>query len=223
LAGSRAVPAIVRLALALAVAPLAEPKFNGASPSGPLSEFVLAAGFGAATGLGASIVAGAAAAAGGLIDSALAGGVTVPDRVFGQSAGPFGVLVQMAFAVAMTSSGALTWLIAAYAYASSALVTTGVSVEMSRHAQHIDASSVGALGRTVFSAALAIALPALCAHSLGALLAGIVARLTPRVNGMLLAPALGSMLVLAVTAAGAFGMFFAMIELARLMVRAGIV
>jgi flagellar biosynthesis protein FliR len=211
LAGARAVPPVVRLALALAIAPLVAARLGAEPRTGDLlAEALEFAVLGGATGLGASIVAGSAAAAGALIDGALGASAGGSDRIFGQGAGPFGALAPLAFAYVMTSSGALTWLIAGYTASASAL------------AAHFAPPMAMALGRTLFAAAAAVALPALCAHALAALVAGIIARLTPRVNGMLLAPALGSMLVLCVVLAGAAALFSLMNELARLTVRAAL-
>lgn len=220
LAGARAVPAVVRLGLALAVAslasahavaPLASAHVVHAPKAGDLlREALEAAALGGATGLGATIVAGAAASAGALMDGALGAPAIGADRIFGQGAGPFGVLAPLLFALAMTNSGALTWLIAGYAAASSSL------------AQHFAVATVGAVGQTLFAAALVIALPALFAHAVAALMAGVIARLTPRVNGTLLAPALQSMLVLAVVVAGASALMGSMIVLSRLAARAAL-
>jgi flagellar biosynthetic protein FliR len=209
LAGSRAVPAVVRLALALAIAPLVVAHL-GAEPRTDhlLVQALGAIALGSAIGLGASIVAGSAAAAGALIDGALGASSIGSERIFGQGAGPFGQLAPLAFACVMTNSGALTWLVAAYTASAGSL------------AQHFTAPESAALGRTLFAAALAVALPALCAHAFGALAAGIVARLSPRVNGILLAPALGSVLVLCVLLAGTTALFDLMRELSRLVVHA---
>lgn len=212
LAGARAVPAVVRLALALAIAPLVAARLTAEPRAGDLLEETLAvAALGGTTGLSASVLAGSAAAAGSLIDGALGTtGISGADRVFGETAGPFGVLAPLAFAFAMTSSGALAWLVAGFAATEGAL------------AAHFSPSVVSELGRTAFAGALTIALPALCAHIFATLVAGIVARLTPRVNGMLLAPALGSMLGLCVVLAGAAAFFNLMTELSRLAAHAAL-
>jgi type III secretory pathway component EscT len=200
---------VVRLALALAIAPLVAARL-GAEPrtDGLLVQALGAIALGGAIGLGASIIAGSAAAAGALIDGALGASPVGPERIFGQGAGPFGQLAPLAFALVMTNNGALTWLIAAYTASEGAL------------AEHFALPVTAALGRTLFAASLAVALPALCAHAFGALAAGIVARLTPRVNGILLAPALGSALVLCVVLAGTAALFDLMGELSRLVIRA---
>lgn len=208
LAGSRAVPAIVRLALALAIAPLVAARL-GAEPRTDelLVQALGVTALGGAVGLGASIVAGAAAAAGALIDGALGASASGSERIFGQGAGPFGQLAPLAFAFVMTNNDALTWLIAGYTAAGSL-------------AAHFALPVTAALGRTLFAAALAVALPALCAHAFAAVAAGIVARLAPRVNGIVLAPALGSVLVLCVMFAGTTALFDLMNWISRLVVRA---
>ena len=211
LAGSRAVPAVVRLALALSIAPLGQLQFERTARTGDLLADVFgSAVLGAATGLSASAVAGAAASAGSLIDTALGASPAGAERVFGQSTGPFGMLVPLAFAVAMTGSGALTWLLAGYSAAVGSL------------AAHFALPHVAALGRAMFAMAVAAALPALCAHALAAFVAGCVARLAPRVNGVLLAPALSALLVLTVLTAGASALFFTVAELSRLAARAAL-
>jgi flagellar biosynthesis protein FliR len=211
LAGARAVPAVARLALALAMAPLVATQLGAQSQTGDLLAEVLGiAALGGATGLGASVVAGASAAAGSLIDNALGTPATGSDRIFGQEAGPFGMLAPLAFAFVMTNSGALTWLVAGFCAATGAL------------AEHFAPPVVMALGRTLFAATAVVALPALSAHAFAALVAGTIARLTPRVNGMLLAPAIGSLLVLFVVIAGAAALLTFMTELSRITVRAAL-
>ena len=199
----------MRLALALAIAPLVVARV-GAEPRTDqlLGQALGAIALGSAIGLSASIVAGSAAAAGALIDGALGTSANGSERIFGQGAGPFGQLAPLAFAFVMTNSGALTWLIAAYTASEGSLV------------EHFTFPATAALGRTLFASALAVALPALCAHAFGALAAGVIARLSPRVNGILLAPALGSVLVLCVLLAGTTVLFDLMGELSRLVVHA---
>jgi flagellar biosynthesis protein FliR len=211
LAGARAVPPIVRLALALAMAPLVAARLGEGPRMGDLlAGAMAAAALGSASGLSANIIAGAAAAAGALIDGALGAPAGGSERIFGQTAGPFGTLVPLGFAFMMTSSGALTWLVAGYA------ASVGVLAE------HFSPSVLAALGQTLFASAVTIALPALCAHAVATLVAGVIARLAPRVNGMLLAPALGSLLVLCVILGGATALFIHMAELSRLAVRAAL-
>ncbi len=100
------------------------------------------------------------------------------------------MLLPLTFANVMCQTGVLGWLLAAYTAHSAALTVL---------ASHI---VVAGLARTALQAALMLALLPLCAHALATLLAGVAARVAPRVNGMLLAPAFASPLALLVVLAG---------------------
>jgi flagellar biosynthesis protein FliR len=189
LAGARHVPGLARAALALSITPLAAHGLGGETIGDAGVHACLAAVGGASAGMAASILAGAVVSAAALIDQALTAGPGLGVDVSGQGAGPFSVLLPLLFANVLCQSGAFGWLLAAYA-AHSATVKILVS--------HV---FVAGLARTALQAALTLALLPLCAHALATLLAGIAARVAPRVNGLLLAPALGSPMSLLVVLA----------------------
>jgi len=208
--GARSVPSIVRAALAIALAPLAAAHVHAAvnNPASHVAiEACVAALGGATMGLCAAIVAGAAASAGALLDVAIAASPAGADRASGSS-GPFAMLLTLGFGVVLLSSGGLTWLLSSFV----ALFDTA-----NGHAHA--AALVVALGRVAYDAAIAAALPLLGACGVSSLVAAAAARAAPRINGMLLAPALSSPLALAVALAAVPGLFVLLHRLAGLTVR----
>ena len=205
LAASRGVPAIVRGALALAIAPMAANSLPLAGLDA-ISQAGANMAVGAVVGLSTAVISGAAAAAGGLLDTAIGAPPAGLDRVFGQNAGPFAVLVPLMFAVALCSSGGLTTLIAGFVAACSV-------------AARVHLTGVSALGNLIFATAVAIALPALGAHAIATFIAGFTARVVPRINGMLLAPGVGFGLALLVATAGVPALLLAISHLAHLAAR----
>lgn len=193
---ARQVPAIVRVALALSITPMAA---HAGAFDGSTGEIAMhactAAAAGASVGMTASIIAGTAGSAGALIDNALTGGPGNASDSSGRGGGAFTLLLPLVLANALCGSGALAWLIAEFA------------TFAARVAIHVTAESSTALSRAAFDAAIILALPPLLAHALATLVAGITARVAPRINGMLLAPALGSPFTLLVVLAGVPAMF----------------
>ncbi|MBC5824903.1 MAG: flagellar biosynthetic protein FliR [Candidatus Eremiobacteraeota bacterium] len=207
LAGSGAVPKIVRASLTIAIVPALAAR-NTAAHSyepGTLLLAALAASLsGAAFGLAASVVFGAAEAAGGLVDGALAWPVAGFDKLSGANAGTFGKLFPLAFACAFFSSGAFTALIARFAAAASAVPQNVFSLHAAL-----------ALGHCCIDAALALGGPAIFAQCLGTLLAATVARVAPKINGMFLSTPLCAGLVLVALLVGAPALMPAFLALAE--------
>jgi len=210
LAAARSVPAPVRGALALAIVPLAVSHEPRPVPDGTdvLWHMLSAAAFGAMFGLTSAAIAAAASSAGALIDAAFAAPPSGVDPTSGQTAGPFASLFALAYAVALTKSGALTALIATFAWS------------WGQASSHFPVSGAAQLGTSLFALALTCALPALGAHALATLVAGAAARAGARINGMLLAPALSACAVLVAVAAGSSALWFALERIAQLTVRA---
>ncbi|HEV2908545.1 MAG TPA: flagellar biosynthetic protein FliR [Candidatus Eremiobacteraceae bacterium] len=195
LAGARHVPGIVRAALALSIAPLAADSATidtawAATGGGVTIPACIAAATGTSVGLTASIIAGSAASAGALFDQALAGGPASSNDASQQGSGPFSVLLPLVAANAWCGSGALGWLVAGFAGHFTALA--------------VHATAAGAVDaiRTAFHLTLALALPPVFAHAVATLIAGLASRVAPRVNGMLLTPAIASPLALIVAIVG---------------------
>jgi len=194
LAGSGAVPKTVRAALALILTPLVAARMPE-SPATGVGNVVLscagAAAAGAALGLGASIIASAAAAAGGMIDAAMASQAVGREAVFGGGGGPFGRLYALGFAWAFAASGALTALCARFVDASAAV-------------WWMPSRSDALLAiRPCVEAALVLAAPAIVAQFVATAIAATVARVAPRVNGMMLASPASTALILLVLLAAA--------------------
>lgn len=188
---TRAVPRVVRVAIALCLAPVAA-SAQHADTTG-LREWsafavaaIAAAAQGAAIGLCATIVAGAAAAAGGLIDAALASQSGPVRDVFGES-GPVGLLCTSAFG----------WFFFGGAFIK--LVQVCITAEY----HTIGAPVIAALASACAQIALAAAGPAIVAQTFAAVAAAGISRLAPRVNGMFLGAPIGSMLVIASLIVGA--------------------
>ncbi|HEY5095509.1 MAG TPA: flagellar biosynthetic protein FliR [Candidatus Eremiobacteraceae bacterium] len=188
---SRAVPRVVRVVIALCLAPAAaSAQHSDAESFRDWSAFAVAAlvnaAHGAAIGLCATIVAGAAAAAGGLIDAAVASQSGPVRDVFGES-GPAGLLCTSAFG----------WFFFGGAF--NRLVQVCIAPDY--HA--IGASVVAALASACVQIALAAAGPAIVAQAFATAAAGGISRLAPRINGMFLGAPIGSMLVIASLIVGA--------------------
>ncbi|HME82713.1 MAG TPA: flagellar biosynthetic protein FliR [Candidatus Eremiobacteraceae bacterium] len=192
LGNANAVPNIVRVGIALAMAPLFAMHLASVSHSNlELAEqALLAAAIGAAIGLSASVLASAAGAAGSLVDHAIGGGLSAAQTP-GDGTGPFALVLPLAFGYALCSSGALAHLMVGVAGLASTLEV------------HVSAVGATGLARVAFEVAAVLALPPLCANALATMFSGIVARVAPRSSGMLLVPALGSPLALCTVIAGA--------------------
>ncbi|MBV8364951.1 MAG: flagellar biosynthetic protein FliR [Candidatus Eremiobacteraeota bacterium] len=191
-----AIPGIVRAAFAVALTPLAAANVRAAflttsttAAHGPYAALLIIASGGASIGLVSSAVLSAAASAGALIDQALCGsqGASV------EQGGPIGLLITIGAALTLSQGGALTSLMLL------------VCMAPYSHPQHLTDGL--AFVRVGTIAAVSMALPALCAHALATIASALVARVAPRINGLLLAPALSTPLVLAVTLAGAATLF----------------
>lgn len=209
LAGSGAVPRVVRGALAIALVPPVMANADTATHGASLSGIAREAFVGASFGLAASIVAAAAAAAGALVDSSLAMRPSGRESVFGGSEGPFGRLYSLAFAAAFASSGALTAVCARFVGASSS-PAFDVSV---RGAAALAAASVGS--------ALDIAAPAIAAQFVATLVAAIAARAASGLSGLSLASPLATATVLVAALCGAGSSLHVLAELARRAASAG--
>ena len=190
----RAIPPSVRAALALTLSPLVASKVEHidgcCSAASIVAGGALQAIGGAALGLSAQIVAGAAVAAGSLVDSAMSQPPAGIEREFGGASGPVARVYSLAFAFVFLGTGGFARLVGALS-----LYAPGVSVTWT-------VDSVASLGRACIAAAISIAWPALCASFLATIAAGVLGRLSPRVNVMFLSAPLATVLVLAVLMAG---------------------
>jgi len=187
IAGSGAVPRIVRGALALTIVPaLVErlPRDRG------LAGWPEQAIVGAAFGVAAAMVAAAVSAAGSVIDSSMAMRPFGRDSVFGGQQGPFGRLYSLAFAALFLSTGAMMHLCSRLVDASS----SAVHVMSVRGAEALVAES--------FEASLDIAAPAIAAQLIATLATAMAARAAPRINGLMLASPAATAAVLVVVLAG---------------------
>lgn len=212
LIGARTIPSPVRAALALVLAPLAALHIHviGHTAMEIARGACGATIAGATIGLSAAIVASTAASIGSLFDVAIAASPVGIDMPSGENHGPFATLVPLGFGATMLSSGAFTWLVV------SALMTLDHASAYGR-----DASFVTALGRLVYGWAIALAFPMIGAYGLSSLIAAASARAAPKINGMLLAPALSSAVALTLALAAVPVIFAAFHRLADLTARAG--
>jgi flagellar biosynthesis protein FliR len=193
---ARAVPNIVKVVLALTLAPIAA----AALPVKPSSHDVSAVAMlalsaalqGAAIGLCATIAAGAAAAAGGLIDAALASQPAPLRDVFGES-GPVGSICTAAFG----------WIFFAGPFTRLA----AFCVEADH--KFLSVRAIAVLAGACTQTALAAAGPAIVAQAFAAIVAGGVARMAPRINGMFLGSPIASVLVIATLIAGSSALLYA--------------
>lgn len=202
-AGSGAVPRIVRGTLALALVPALAANIEHQPPhASSIIDFAREAIIGAAFGLAAAVVAAAAAAAGSLMDAALAMRPTGRDSIFGDVEGPLGRLFSLAYATAFLSTGAMTYLCGRFVAASS---STQIAAS-TRGMIHLVRASV--------ETSLDIAAPAIVAQIFATLIAAIAARAAPRINGLFLASPLASALVLVTILCGLRPMMGTLIELA---------
>ncbi|MBV8281486.1 MAG: flagellar biosynthetic protein FliR [Candidatus Eremiobacteraeota bacterium] len=199
----RLVPPIVRAAFALSITPIV--MFQ--SPPSIGGDVALLAGCaalaGASIGLSTSAVAGAAAAAGSIIDQAVAGGISA-DGGGAREAGPFALLMPLMFAYVSCSSGMIPALVFLVAHHSLG------------HA--VNAASIIVGGRMACRWAIEICLAPMLAHAVATIAAGSLARLAPRVNAMLLAPATGSPLAIGAVLIGAVSTLFWLHKLSALTV-----
>jgi flagellar biosynthesis protein FliR len=199
---TRAVPHIVRVVLALCLAPVAAAARTADVPTihdwtAVAATALNAALQGAAVGLCATIAAGAAAAAGGLIDSALTSQPVPLRDVFGES-GPVGSICSAAFGW-FFFGGACTHL---------------VDVCVAADAQVMSVHAIAALAGACMQTALAAAGPAIVAQAFAVVVAAGIARMAPRVNGMFLGAPLASVLVIASLLAGGGTLLYALAAMA---------
>ena len=199
---TRAVPRVVRVALALSLAPVAaatrmvdtsalhdESGFAAAAASAALQ--------GAAVGLCATIAAGAAAAAGGLIDAALASQPAPLRDVFDES-GPVGSICTAAFG----------WFFFSGPFTRLAEICIGKDHPL------MSVPAIAALIGACTQAALAAAGPAIVAQAFAAVVASGVARMAPRVNGMFLGSPIASLLVITSLLVGGGALLYAIAAMA---------
>lgn len=185
-------PLSIRGALALTIAPLL--LRENATTVSKVDESVLVIGLVQCLllGLGASILGWGTRAAGGLIENAFAPGL-LAQGVFGGN-GPLSRLYALGFALVLLSSGGYVALVGALVTITGA-PATGVHVHAATRAL--------ALMHAFSLVALTLAGPALLAQALAALIAGIVARISPFVNGMLLSAPLAAAAILVTLVLGA--------------------
>jgi len=192
IAGSGAIPAIVRGAIALSlVLPVAQhvPRASAADPVSIIA-CIENALVGASFGLAASVVASAAAAAGGIIDTVVASQAIGREPVFGGGNGPFGRLYALAFAVLFMNSGAMTHCCERFAAASASL-----ELPLTLH-------GIAALFTAASRSAVGLASPAIAAQLLGSAVASVAGRAAPRINAMMLtSPMTFSVVLLSLIAA----------------------
>jgi len=195
---ARLVPGIIRAATAVALTPFAATQLHAFATATPgwsagthgQADLVLAAVAGAATGLAASAITATAAAAGAVFDQTLSGG---PGGALGEHGGPISFLFSLSMGLLMCQTGALGSLM--------------VHVARTPVASVLHLEVLSGIPRVVTIAAVTMALPLLCAHAAATIVAAFTARLGPRINGILLAPALSTPLSLAVMLAGAGSVF----------------
>jgi len=201
IAGSGAVPRIVRGALALTLTPPVLTTLQNASGSPQWIEAVIV---GAAFGTAAAMVASAASAAGSLVDSALAMRPFDHDGVFGGAQGPLGRVFSLAFAMLFLSTGTMTHLCSRFVEASSTIDHV------------ISVRGAVALAKASLEVSLDIAAPALAAQVIATLASATAARAAPRINGLMLASPAAMVAVLVVVVAGTVQSFRALVALATL-------
>lgn len=198
----QATPRTVRAGLALTLVPLlliAEPTRVGADAMVPI---VIDEGIvGAAFGLSAAVVASAVNAAGDMIDAALGSPAFLERAAAG---GPVSRLYQIAFAVVLLQSGGLVTMIERF-------VRAGAGVPHHLTSGH----ALVALGGASIAASLSLAGPALFAQALATVVAGMLARAAPQLNGMLLSAPLASGSVLISLALGASILWPELVEIVR--------
>lgn len=201
IAGSGAVPRIVRGALALTLAPavIASARHGESVTTWPEGLVV-----GATFGVTAAVVASAASAAGSLIDSSMTMRPFGHDSIFGGEQGPLGRVLSLAFATVFLSTGAMTHLCSRFVEASS---STG----------HVmSAYGAVALVTASFDASLDIAAPSIAAQLIATLASATAARVAPRLNGLMLASPAATAAVLVVVLAAVVPVFRALTALASL-------
>ena len=198
IAGSGAVPRVVRGALALALTPAVHARFQASktSPHWPEELFT-----GIIFGITASIIAAAASAAGSLIDTSMAMRPFGRESVFGGPQGPLGRIYSLAFAVLFCASGAMTHLCLRF-------------VEASSGTRLMSAHSVVALVRSSFENSLDLAAPSIAAQLIATIASAIAARAAPRINGLMLASPASTIAVLLAVLAGIAPAFHALLALA---------
>lgn len=199
-----ALPLSIRGALALTIVPLLLNANAAAASMHGRSVFVMALVNCLLLGLGASMLGWAMRAAGGLVENAFAPGLLV-QGVFGGN-GPFSRLYSLAFALVFLGSGAYAALVGALVTVTGA-PTAALQVSV--------ASRALVLIHAFTAAALALAGPALLAQALAALIAGVVARVSPFVNGTLLSAPLGAATILITLMLGAPRMWSIIFEISE--------
>jgi type III secretory pathway component EscT len=158
---------------------------------------------GAAFGLSATIVAAAAAAGGSLVDNTLALRIFSREVLTGADQGPFARLYALAFACAFVGTGSMTRLCERFAQASSLAAI---------HAR--GATAVLLVGAS-FENAISLAAPALVGGLFASIVAGLISRVAPRINGLTLASPLIAAAVLAALFASAVPVIRILAHLAR--------
>lgn len=200
---ARAVPRIVRVVLAAALAPIFAERIAYAD-AGAIrfdtfaSSALLNALEGAACGICATVVAGAAAAAGQLFDAALAS-QSIPARDVFENAGPISALAAALFGWLFMGTGAFDNLVTICS-----AMPLGIP----------DVHTAAALGEAFFRIALAAGAPALAAQSFATVVAALIARMAPRINGLFLGAPIGATLTIGALVIGCGGFVAAMVSVA---------
>ncbi len=161
---------VVRAGLALALIPILLAAHEPRLPA-PLFEAVASGALiGAAFGLSATVVSGAVSAAGSLIDAGL---MWAPFSDRAGAGGPLAYLYQVVFTLLLLQTGGFNAIVKIFARATSQLPLHVATL-----------SGILSLGEAALKESLVLAAPALLAQTLASLLAGVLARAAPHVNGM---------------------------------------
>lgn len=161
----------MRAGLALALIPILLAARESRLPV-PMWEAVASGALiGAAFGLSATVVCGAVTAAGSLIDAGL---MWAPFADRTAADGAVGYLYQVVFGLVLLQSGGFNAIVNIFARTTSQLPLHLATL-----------SGILSLGETALKESLVLAAPALLAQMLASLLAGLLARATPHVNGVL--------------------------------------
>ncbi len=192
---------VARAGLALALVPILLAAHES-RPAAPLFEAVASGALiGAAFGLSASVVCGAVSAAGSLIDSSL---MWAPFADRAGTGGALAYLYQVAFILVLLQTGGFNAIVNIFARA---------TLQLPLHIATL--SGILSLGEAALKESLVLAAPALLAQTLASLLAGILARAAPQVNGMLVsAPIICAAVGLALVAGGS-ALFISLVEVVR--------
>lgn len=162
----------VRAGLALVLVPVLLADQSPRASQSMLEAVAGGAAVGAAFGLSATVVVGAVSSAGSLIDAGL---VWAPLSDRPGTGGAVAFLYQLLFAVIFLESGGFATMVKLFARASSHLPSQVLTIP-----------GVVALGTASVQESVLFAAPALLAQSCATLLAGLLSRAAPQINGMMM-------------------------------------